>query len=278
MGRASISDPQTSLHESVKISGHLVPAAYFLFASKVLPVEAINRAKQKYGRVLVGFDAGFIPVAGEISVQSFKVARDLGAELEIYVEGPGGETGTTGWDPGEAARVKVAAQSVGIDTAVPGWRAQAWDAGGWIKYTFTQLENYARQGFNAAEIDNIGRVIQGQDKLVAFYRQYANRHEAGTFPQLVMKNLSAPDLNRVIKAVQNGELPRAMFSEFHLSENGTGNDWHKLDQITKQIGIRTVPSYNTYDYAAKGEFGLQTEFDTSYAQTEKGAALVSGTI
>jgi hypothetical protein len=248
--------------ESVMVDGRPTPAAYFMFASKTLPVSVIRKAKEKYGRVLVGFDAGGIPMSGEVDNDSFAVARDLGAELEIYVEGPGGKTGDT-WDPGEEARVKAAAKSVGIDVREKGWRTKHWDTHGWKDFTFKQLSYYRGIGFNAGEIDNLDRTIKGPDALVAFYREYGERQLAGELPQLVMKNISVEDMTAVVEAMKASVLPRRMFSDFHIFECGRTDEWKPVDDISKTQGIRTVPSRDTYNYDAKGLFGLDAEFDAA---------------
>ncbi len=248
--------------ESVMVDGRPTPAAYFMFASKTLSVDAIRKAKAKYGRVLVGFDAGGIPMSGEIEGDSFAVARDLGAELEIYVEGPGGKTGDS-WDPGEVARVKAAAKSVGIDVREKGWRPKHWDIHGWKSYTFTQFAYYRGIGFNAGEIDNLDRVIKSPEALVAFYREYAERQLAGELPQLVMKNISVEDMTAVVEAIKASVLPRRMFSDFHIFECGDTDDWKPVDDISSPLGIRTVPSRDTQNYDATGAFGLNAQFDAA---------------
>lgn len=245
--------------ESVMVDGRPVPAAYFMFASKTLSIASIRKAKEKYGRVLVGFDAGGIPMNVETDNDSFAVARDLAAELEIYVEGPGGKTGDS-WDPGEEARVKSAAKSVGIDTKQKGWRTKQWDTQGWKDFTFRQLAYYRGIGFNAGEIDNLDRVIKGPTALVAFYKEYGARQTAGELPQLVMKNISVEDMTAVIDALQSGQLPRMMFADFHIFECGNSDEWKEVDDLSKTQGIRTVPSRDTYNYDAKGTFGLDQEF------------------
>lgn len=256
--------------EAVMVDGKLVPAAYFLFASDVLSPDAIGKVKTKYGRVLIGFDAGNVPETGPIDLQSFRVARDLGAELEIYVEGPGGPTGDSGWLKDEAARVKKASEGLGIDTTKKGWRDKEWDTWGWKKYTFAQLARYKAQGFNAGEIDNISRVLEGSDKLLALYKEYAVEYAKGTMPQLVMKNISVEDMSAIVRAIETNVLPRSMFSEFHIFELDPGDSsWRMVDAISKRVGIRTVPSTNTYQYDAKGEFGLEAEFDAAMASATK---------
>ena len=270
---AAVSKPDSALqdadYESVKIDGRFVPAAYFMFAVKTLPPAAIKEAKMKHGRILVGFDSGVdLPQSGEIKNPSFKAAREVGAELEVYVEGPGGATGTTGWSDDELARVKLAAELVGIDTRPKDWQARSWDTGGWKKYTFRQLENYKRQGFNAGEIDNLERVIKTADARVAFYKEYAALYGADRLPQLIMKNVDEEELRRVVKAIQTNELPRTMFSEFHIFETEKGQTgWHLLDKISNEVGIRTVISTNTYKYATEGKYGLNREFNVAMGQT-----------
>ncbi len=263
--------PANGNFEAVPVNGRPTPAAYFMFASKTLSVAAIRAAKKKYGRVLVGFDAGGIPMAGEVDNDSFAVARDLGAELEIYVEGPGGKTGDA-WDLGEEARVKAAAKTIGIDTREKGWRSKHWDTEGWKTFTFHQLAYYRGIGFNAGEIDNLDRVIKGPQALVAFYREYGDRQLAGELPQLVMKNISATDMTAVVDALQNSVLSRRMFSDFHIFECGKTDEWKEVDDISKTVGIRTVPSTDTYNYDAKGTFGLDAEFANAMALDQRASA------
>ena len=233
-------------------NGQRLPADYFLFASRGVTAKQIRDAAEKYDRVLVGFDAGNIPDA------SMRAARDVGAELEIYVEGPGGPTGNS-WSPDERARVRKAAASVGVNTKGDRWM-QEWDAWAWKAYTYKQLEGYLEQGYTAGEIDNLGRVLgEGSDKLVEFFADYGEKCVAGRLPRLIMKNITEDQLEAVVAAVNDGTLPRAMFSEFHISERGSG-DRKKQDELSSQIGIRTVASNDTYNYDAHGAFGLNTQF------------------
>lgn len=233
-------------------NGQRLPADYFLFASRGVSAKQVRDAADKYGRIMVGFDSGNIPDA------ALKAARDVGAELEIYVEGPGGPTGDA-WSPDESARVKKAAASVGVNTRKTGWMKD-WDAWGWKAFTFKQLEAFKENGYSAAEIDNLGRVL-GEDvgPLLAFFGEYAERCLVGRLPRLVMKNITEEQMTAVVDAVKNGRLPRAMFSEFHISETGSG-DRAEQDRLSSMIGIRTVASNDTYNYDAFGEFGLAQQF------------------
>jgi len=238
-----------------------IPARYFLFSSAGVSIPAIRSAHARYGNIMVGFDSGDIPAA------SLKVARELGAQLEIYVEGPGGPTGSS-WSADERERVRKAAQSVGIDTSRADWMKKEWDRHGWKEYAFRQLEGYLQQGYKSAEIDNLDRVIgDSPGALITFYKEYAGRVAAQKAPQLIMKNISETQLAQVVEAVKSGRLPRSMFSEFHISEKDSGNR-EKQGELTASIGIRTLASNNTYEYDAKGEFGLEQQFAEAYARED----------
>lgn len=260
--RLGISVRQGEAAESVLVDGKPTPAAYYLFASDVLPVADISKAAREHSRIMVGFDAGNIPRSGPIEVEAFHVARKVGAELQIYVEGPGGPTGSS-WARDEIERIAKAAASVGIDATQPNWRRNHWDTGGWRSFTLKQLADYKQQGFQSAEIDNIGRVIDDVDGLIAFYKQYDEECRSGRLPQLIMKNVGAEDVEAIVRAVESKSLRRELFSEFHICETSCGYDTRKIDAVTRRIGIRTLESRNTFKYAARGLFGYQAEFDAA---------------
>lgn len=238
-------------------NGQRLPADYFMFASRGVSAKQVRDAAAKYERIMVGFDSGNIPDA------ALQAAKEAGAELEIYVEGPGGPTGDK-WAPDETARVKKAAASVGINTRKGAWMKD-WDAWGWKAFTFKQLEAFKEEGYAAAEIDNLGRVLgDGAEPLLAFFGEYGERCMAGRLPRLVMKNISEAQMAAVVDAVKSGQLPRAMFSEFHISETDSG-DRAEQDRLSSSIGIRTVASNDTYNYDAFGAFGLAQQFAAAMA-------------
>jgi hypothetical protein len=244
--------PEVIWHDQA--TGMRLPAKYFMFASAGVPAKKVREAADKYGRIMVGFDSGNVPDS------TLKAARQCGAELEVYVEGPGGPTGDA-WLPDEAARIKVAAQSVGVDTSRPqkAWMKD-WNDWGWKGFTFKQLEGYLHRGYSAAEIDNLYRALgDDPEAYVRFYIEYAALQVAGKLPRLILKNQSEDQLRALVAAVQKGDLPRSMFAEFHISEKGTG-DRKKQNELSSRIGIRTVPSNDTYNYDAYGEFGLDTQY------------------
>ena len=235
--------------------GFRQPMQYFAFASRPITASAIRKAAEKYERVMIGFDAGVVGNGGADA--ALKAARDVGAELEVYVEGPGGPTGNA-WSADERARVRAAAKRVGIDIDGKNWMKE-WDAWGWKEYTFLQLEDYLRDGFSAGEIDNLHRVLGDHgDSHIDFFKEYAERHAEGRLPLLVIKNQDEEQLTALVKEIKAGRIPRAMFAEFHIAEIG-GGKLGRRDTISSAVGIRTLPSRDTYNYDAKGEFGLEQQ-------------------
>jgi hypothetical protein len=216
--------PEVVWHDPT--TGMRLPANYFMFASAGVSAKKIREAADRYGRIMVGFDSGNVPEA------SMRAARQANAELEIYVEGPGGPTGNA-WLPDEAARIKIAAASVGVDTTKTqsAWMKE-WNDWGWKEFTFKQLESYLHKGYSSGEIDNLYRSLGDEpEAYVGFYAEYAQRQVAGRLPRLVLKNQSEAQLEAIVKAVDAGELPRSMFSDFHISEKGTG-DRKKQNQLS----------------------------------------------
>ena len=221
-----------------------MPSRYFTFASRGITVPSLHAAMLKYGAfdTFLGFDAGNIPTA------TVALAKASGCGMSVYVEGPGGPTGTD-WTPDERARVLNAcilmlgekATFDEIDTM------KAWDGGVWMDYTIQQLLHFSARGCSMAEIDNISRV---EPDIVRFLHGYGSHR---SLPKLILKNLGEEDLKKVVDATNEGRIRGDIFAGIHISERGTG-DRNRQDDISQQIGITTLPSNNTYDYEAHGEF------------------------
>lgn len=183
--------------------------------------------------------------------QSVKAARRVGAQLMVYLEGPGGETGSSGIATDEMQRMKAGARSVGIDVSRRGWM-KAWNAWGWKLVLQQKLAHYASEGFSAAEIDNLPRAgIEGPARQIEFFKEYAHWHERGVAPKLMLKNMSQRELAALKKALAQWELRRSLFADFAISEGG---DRKRQAEIAKSMGIQMLHSFNTYHYAAKGPF------------------------
>jgi peptidoglycan hydrolase-like protein with peptidoglycan-binding domain len=245
-------------------TGAATPPTYFAFASdigrggKAIDVQKVRDVVSRHGpNVLIGVDAGALATGEARPV--IAAARAAGARTHVYVEGPGGVTGTQ-WTADELARTKARASQVGIDTSRPqsAWMRE-WRAGGWKQFTRQQLSEFKRQGFESAEIDNLYNGISRDpenvrpDEHVAFYSEYARWFRAGEVPRLMLKNLDGPALSAVARAVDDGRLPRSMFADFHVAEENTGNMTEQTREAAR-LGITTVHTTDTHRYHAFGAF------------------------
>lgn len=230
------------------------PPAAFSFASRGVPASEIRDMAKQHGRgnFMVGFDAG------NIQSSALQAANETGARKHIYVEGPGGPTGNA-WAPDEMTRVRNAARSVGIDTSRGDWMNQ-WNKQGWRDYTYKQLGDFKKKGFESAEIDNMyrdPRIKEDPKGTVNFLKEYGEKWKKGELPTLMQKNLTEPVWKAVNQAIKSGELPRGMFSDFAISESGVGNNRDTQARMASEVGIKLIKSNNTHDYDAKGRFDVR---------------------
>lgn len=258
--------------------------AYFMFASPsdetgrpqgVRPRE-IKAAIDRYGsgegkNIMVGFDVGDLGAAdlaalregrtGDIAHPGLATAAQRGARLHVYVGGPCGETGSS-WTREEKAFVREAAKSVGITVKDPANPddpgTRKWNDFGWRQFTHAQLEGLKTAGFESAEIDNLYKDRHvGDDPTgsgtVSFYREYASWWQRGEVPRLAPKNLGEKQWRAVKAAVDRGELPRGMFSDFAIAEKDV-LDRDAGAEVSAEMGITALRSDDTFNYSAFGRF------------------------
>ncbi|MBI3549306.1 MAG: peptidoglycan-binding protein [Elusimicrobia bacterium] len=242
--------------------------------------QLVQRHGQGGRRVLIGADAGdhaYVAMGarpeGRLAGRFWDVmngADASGADKHVYLEGPGGETGDEGIQPAELRRMQAGARLAGLNPdRDSNWRAK-WNAGLWIGPTQNQIRYYDAKGFKSYEIDNMDQMFrQNPEATVRFLAQHdAWRQENGIRATLMMKNLSPSQLERIERAIQDGDrcrrercpagtitLRRSMFSDYHISERGSGNRARQAE-ITARMGIQTVPSNNTKRYDARGAFAV----------------------
>lgn len=89
---------------------------------------------------------------------------------------------------------------------------------------------------------------------VAFYQEYAQWWKRGEVPRLAPKNLSVPQWKAVVAAVSSGKLPRGMFADFSIAEEGI-DDRQAGAQVASRIGITGLMSNDTENYATSGKIG-----------------------
>ncbi len=217
------------------------PPQYLAFASEPIPTDRVKETARRYnGNVLIGVDAN------SDYANTLLAARQASARLHVYLEGPGGSTGES-WTPDEKERCQEAARRVGILDKE--WQTR-WDEGGWKVWTFMQLRRFKSEGFESAEVDNLQRVVPS---LLDFYQEYASWWQRGLVPRLMLKNLDEPSMRAVVDAVKAGKLPREMLADFAVFETSAG-DPTGTTKVASELGIVTVTSTNTYDYAAFGPY------------------------
>ncbi len=199
----------------------------FKFASKPIPPSEVPGLVAK--GTLIGVDPNY-----EGSQATVDAVKRAGGRLHIYREGPGGATGNRGWGREELQRSQAAASRYG--------GMKNFMAGGWRQHTLEQLKQDKANGFESAEVDNIP-----ESQLLPFYREYAAEFRKGTLPKLMMKNLSAKQL----QAVQAAGLPRDMFADFAIWESSGGSGSASAGLLA-QMGIKQLTSTDTYNYSASG--------------------------
>jgi hypothetical protein len=234
------------------------PAKYFIFASDSAG-HGLNSAKikslvAKYGQnVVIGGDTG-----DDAFPHLMAVAKSAGVRRHFYVEGPKGPTGDR-FSPDEWRRLVAAAAALGIDANTKAGMRQ-WNTWGWKKHTRNEILGYAQQGYDSVEIDNMDRAIGIGDSpsgMVAFLEEQqawmAQNHVA---TKLLLKNQSEDMLTAIVAAVKAGKVDRNMLADFHISEQDTGNRAAQA-KLSREIGIQTLNSNNTYDYDAQGVYGIK---------------------
>ena len=242
--------------------------------------QQIERNKQNGQKTMVGID----PHNGPAEQQRlFKTAKAAGAETHKYLEGRGGPTGDNGWEKSEWARTKAAAANLKNPIHLtsqsdnsPGMKE--WNNRGGQEHSIKQAREAKKEGYDSIEVDNINRLDSGDNtkRTLDFYRQYASEFAKGDMPTLLMKNQSADELKSIHRGIQNFEktknmspeelakqpesvrnhrLPREMFSDFAITEIKKGQKLPaEAESLANALGIRMLPSTNTYQYDANGRY------------------------
>lgn len=218
----------------------------FAFACKSMTPEQVRAlAKDPSQSVMLGIDPSY---AG--SKATFEEAKKAGMRTHAYLGGPSGLTAGK-WDKVEWNRLVKNAGQLGYDVNTKEGMA-AWNQEGWKKYTDSQLKKAKATGFESAEIDNLDRAF-GSDpkKLVHYYKEYADRFRSGDYPRLMMKNIDEKQMEAVSRAIGRGDLPREMFSDFHIWESNFGkNPPGRNAALSRALGIQTIESPDTNNYSA----------------------------
>jgi len=226
------------------------PVDYFEFASNTQVSPARVRAlAEKYKRsVMIGGDSGHQDFGSTMAA-----AKAAGVLRHVYLEGPGGPTGSSGIEAGELARMKSGARYAKINTNDRDWMSK-WNSYGWKVWTRHQIKDiYA--GFDSYEIDNLDRGTgQGVAALISFLKeQQAWAQQNGVKATMLLKNVTGSQWPALAAAIKSGAVSRDGLTEFAISEEDTpGKDAQK--KYAASVGIQVLDSTNTYAYAAHGEY------------------------
>lgn len=254
-----IAQPAFSLGDAVN---HL---DYFTFASDasiVLRQDLKKISTETRGNLMVGGDASYPDVSGEF-VQVMNKATSVGARKHVYLEGPGGPTGSGGIAGDECRRMIARARAVGITIDRNNCSSSAqwikkWNSYGWWDSLIVEAEYfYKRYGVDSLEVDNLYRAgIESAPSVVRFIRKFQKAMIAKNMPiSIMLKNLTVDDLNTVRADMMSSDpdrIQRAYLTDFMISEEDFKGQWTAIAAASKRIGIKMLKSTNTYNYQARG--------------------------
>lgn len=242
-----------------------VPIAYFTFASDaniVLRQDLNKIASKTGGNLMVGGDAGYPDISAEF-VSVMRKADSVGAKKHVYLEGPGGPTGSGGIAGDECQRMMKRARAVGISIdknscASSNRWVKEWNRTGWWASSKAEIQ-YFNSHFGAVsfEIDNLYRAgIESSSSVVTFVRRFQSAMRELNLPAtLLLKNVTVEDLNAIradINGTDGNRIQRAFLTDFMISEEDFRGDWPSITAAAKKIGIKMLKSSNTNNYQARG--------------------------
>lgn len=249
------------------LSAQSAPLGYFTFASdaNLILRQNFQPIKDRVGsNFLVGGDSGYPDISPEFT-QVMKKANQWGAKKHIYLEGPGGPTGSGGIAGDECTRMIKRARAVGLTidrnncTSNSQW-LKAWNSKGWWQSTILEAKYfYTQHQVSSLEIDNLYRAgVESSASLVQFIRKYQQEMAAAGIPvTLMLKNATVSNLTAILKDINSTDplrIQRSTLTDFAISEEFYKKDWSAIKAASKRIGISTVTSGNTNNYQAKGYF------------------------
>lgn len=233
---------------------------YFYFSSghEALTALTTNQAKAaltKYTNVIAGIDARDSTSSPEF-LSRVRNLRAQGWRLHVYLEGPGGPTGSS-WSADECARVQNAAKRY-VSKSVPvgdscqddnaEWMKE-WNQTGFFYQLQQQLIDLQPLGVESVEVDNLYRAGYGTaaKPLSDFIVRFNNGKAADNSIRLLLKNVGSPDELDAILAAS----PRAAIANYMILEEDLKDQWCALQSAGKKYGIVAAFSWNTFDYHAE---------------------------
>ena len=243
------------------------PVGYFTFASDaniVLSQNLTKIAKDLNGNIMLGGDASYPTVNSEF-IQVMRKADSLGGQKHVYLEGPGGPTGSGGIAADECQRMISRARAVGItidrnDCSSKAKWIQKWNDYGWWDSMIVEIKYfYNKYRVSSVEVDNLYRAgVEDSASVVRFLRRFQEAMAANQLPvSIMLKNLTVDDLTLIKKDIAGGDparIRRSSLTDFMISEEDFRSDWPAIKRASKLIGITTLESRDTYNYQARGYY------------------------
>ncbi len=238
------------------------PVGYFTFASDaniVLRQDLSSVVGRVGSNFMVGGDSGY-PFVSQEFVRVMRKADSFGAKKHVYLEGPGGPTGSGGIAGDECQRMIERARRVGIPidrnncSSSAKW-IRTWNSTGWWDSTILEIQHFHdRYAISSVEIDNLYRAgVESAGSVVRFLQRFQTAMAAKNLPvTLLLKNIDVDGLNAIKSAIEAGQVQRAYLTDFAISEEDFRSNWPAIKRASKRIGIVTLTSSNTYNYQAKG--------------------------
>lgn len=242
----------------------IIRHSYFLFYSSYWTEDDPSReqrAKIKidhprfYNHMLVGVDENDDDYVESIPERCRNSSKQLG--IHLYLEGPGGPTGSR-VDDDEYKRIKAHAEAVAIDTGDRDWITQ-WNRDGWpIYFRKYSWPKAVEGGFYSIEIDNLYRHLNATHRDIgAFLRWFDEEFFEAGKPKLLLKNCGVKRLKTVKDLISEGSLRREALAEFAIMEDSALKSDETMEQVSEasgKLGIQTLESNNTWDYQAEGKY------------------------
>lgn len=235
-------------------------STYFYFSSSHDALSVLNTPQAKlllaqYSEVIAGIDAGGDTRSSEFLDRVQKM-RGFGWKLHVYLEGPGGPTGSS-WSADECMRVHAAAQLY-ISKPIPpedqcqddssAWMKE-WNDTGFFKQLEDQLHDLQLLGVESVEVDNLYRAGYGDGArpISEFVTRFVKGKAADNSIRLLLKNVSSPsELDAILAAS-----PRTEIANFMILEEDLNSQWCAIQAAGKTYDIVAAFSWNTSDYHAE---------------------------
>jgi hypothetical protein len=254
--------------------------SYFYFSSSNDAASALTTATAKselgrYSNVVAGIDAGGDTQSPDFRSQAQQL-KALGYRLHVYLEGPGGPTGSS-WSSDECARVHAAAKLY-VSATVPSgdacqndaaaWMVE-WNQTGFFKQLQQQLVDLQPLGVESVEVDNLYRAGYGAgySPLAEFVQRFGSGKALNNPVKLLLKNVgSGPELDAILATA-----PRSAIADFMIVEEDFKSNWCAIAQASKLHAITTVFSWDTSDYHAEAGVDGKDLVLAGPLQTERSA-------